>query len=350
MKSRIMFTGVLVLAVIFALTSLGFAGEEDKIVIHHTAAFGGELKLLKELMTETYGEPEVVNGELGRVYYVWETGPKTRLVASITLVGMQNATLSPALIMLTLPEELQPDLVTHGGICGGVLEGSKPMDVYAPYAVVFCTLGLYGPSGPAEFSPFGMDTWNPETGALLDGDHEPIWVATDPVLTQLVAAGFNDAVEDSGFKELWAARSGLSYTPTLILDTVQESSNYFASNDEIQFIWANTFEIEPDMEVNRLWGDYDRRVHKVGGVDMETAAVVWTFKQFGVPTAVLRYVSDVAGRESSEQIKQFSQTASAVGGYAFFYGLQNVISAIEEGRLTVENGQCVLGVGAGSGS
>jgi len=123
------------------------------IVIHHTAAFGGELELLKELMTETYGGPVVVEGELGRVYYVWETGPKTRLVGSITQTSMQNATLSPVLILYALPEELRPDLVTHGGICGAVWEESQIMDVYSVYAVAFSAQGLYGPEG---FSPSRM--------------------------------------------------------------------------------------------------------------------------------------------------------------------------------------------------
>jgi len=102
--------------------------------------------------------------------------------------------------------------------------------------------------------------------------------------------------------------------------------------------------------VDKVWGDYDGKVHEVGGLAMETAAVVWVFKQANIPIAVFRYPSDLAREEAQVQIKNFGQTASAVGGYAFFYGLQNVISAIEEGQLTVENGRCVLGVGAGSGS
>lgn len=347
MKSKLMYTGVLALAAIFALTSMIVAVGQEKTVIHHTAAFGGELALLKVLMTDTYGDPEVVNGQLGRVYYVWETGPKTRLVASITLVGMQNATLSPTLIMLTLPEELRPDLATHGGICGGVWQGTRVMDVYAPDAVVFCTYAYYGPSGPEDHSPMGMDTWDPEAGALFDKEHEPIWIATDSVLTQLLAAGFDDAIEDPGFLELWEQEEELDYKPTLFVGGVQESSNYFAANDEIQFIWADAYEINPNFDTNRFWGDYDSRGHKVCGVDMETAAVVWTFKQFGVPTAVLRYVSDIASKEAADfaQLHKFFQTSSGVGGYAFFYGLQNVIAAIEEGRMTVEEGRCVLSGG-----
>ncbi len=344
-----------VLTIIFLLvlsTSIfvvvGLADEilqQDKIVIHHTAAFGGELEQLKELMTEAYGEPMVVDGELGRVYYVWETGPKTRLVGSITQTSMQNATLSPALILYTLTEELRPDLVTHGGICGAVWGGSKIMDIYSVYAVAFSAQGLYGPEG---FSPFGMGTWDPKTGTFFDRDHRPIWITTDPVLTELLAEGFDDAIADTGFQELWA-ESGLPYQPSLYEGVVQVASNYFVANDGLNASWAELYRIDPDtikgladFGVNPVWGDYDGQVHEVGGLDMETAAVVWTFKQAGIPTAVLRYPSDLARAEASVQIQQFGQTASAVGGYAFFYGLQNIILAIEEGLLTVEDGRCVL--------
>ncbi len=345
MKSKFALAGILALAVIFVMALMGFAGE--KVVIHHTAAFGGELALLKELMTETYGEPEVVAGEMGRVYYVWETGPKTRLVGSITQTSMQNATLSPALILYTLPEEFQPDLATHGGICGAVLEESRIMDVYSPYAVAFSGQGLYGPEG---FSPFGMGSWNPEANEFLDGDHRPIWITTDETLTALLVEGFDEAIEDTGFQELWT-QSGLPYQPTLYEEVVQVSSNYFVANNELNASWAELYRMDPEtIDVDKVWGDYDGKVHEVGGLAMETAAVVWVFKQADIPIAVFRYPSDLAREEAQVQIKNFGQTASAVGGYAFFYGLQNVISAIEEGRLTVENGQCVLDVGAGSGS
>lgn len=340
-----------VLAIIFLLvlsTSMfvvvGLADEmpqQDKIVIHHTAAFGGELEQLKELMTTTYREPMVVEGELGRIYYVWETGPKTRLVGSITQTSMQNATLSPALVLYTLTEKLRPDLVTHGGICGAVWEGSKIMDIYSVYAVAFSAQGRYGPEG---FSPFGMGTWDPETGTFFDEDHSPIWIITDPVLTELLAEGFDDAISDPGFQELWA-ESGLPYQPSLYEGVVQVASNYFVANDELNASWAELYRMDPDtIDVNTVWGDYDGQVHEVSGLDMETAAVVWTFKQAGIPTAVLRYPSDLARAEASVQIQQFGQTASTVGGYAFFYGLQNVIVAIEEGLLTVEDGRCVLSI------
>lgn len=338
MKTRITLLVVLVLTVIVGLM-VSVEAYHDKIVIHHTAAFGGELYLLKELMTATYGIPMRVEGELGREYFVWETGPRTRLVGSITQTSMQNATLSPALILYALPEELRPDLVTHGGICGAVWEESKIMDVYSAYAVAFSAQGLYGPEG---FSPFGMGTWNPETGTFFDSAHRPIWCTTDPVLTDLLAEGFDDAIADPGFQELWA-ESGLPYQPSLYEGVVQVASNYFVANDELNASWAELYRMDPDtIDVNTVWGDYDGQVHEVGGLDMETAAVVWTFKQAGIPTAVLRYPSDLARAEASVQIQQFGQTASAVGGYAFYYGLQNVIAAIEEGLLTVEDGRCVL--------
>ena len=345
MKSKFMLVGVLALTAIFGLGLLGFAGD-GKTVIHHTAAFGGELNLLKELMTETYGEPEVVEGEMGRVYYVWETGPNTRLVGSITQTSMQNATLSPALILYTLPEQLQPDLVTHGGICGAVLEESNIMDVYSAYAVAFSAQGTYGPEG---FSPSGMGSWDSEVSAFFDSAHRPIWITTDPVLTELLADGFDEAIEDPGFQEAWG-QSGMDYQPTLYTSVVQVASNYFVANDELNAFWAGLYRMDPaTIDISRVWGDYDGQVHEVGGLDMETAAVVWTFRQANIPTAVLRYPSDLARKEARVQIANFGQTASAVGGYAFYYGLQNVIAAIEEGRLTVEDGQCVLGVGVGSG-
>jgi nucleoside phosphorylase len=339
MKSlKVLLINVLLGLMIISL-SIGVIAAEEKIIIHHTAAFGGELEMLKELMTTTYGEPMVVEGELGRVYYVWETGSKTKLVGSITQTSMQNATLSPALILYTLPEELCPDLVTHGGICGAVWEESKIMDVYAPYAIAFSTQGRYGAEG---FSPFGMSTWNSEIGDFFDRDHRPIWIVTDPVLTELLAKGFNDAIEDPGFQELWV-QSGLPYQPSLYEGFVQVASNYFVANDELNASWSELYRMDPDtIDVTKVWGDYDGQVHEVGGLDMETAAVVWTFKQVGIPTAVLRYPSDLARAKASVQIQQFGQTASAIGGYAFYYGLQNVITAIEEGLLTVEDGRCVL--------
>jgi len=346
MKARIIVLAVLVLTVIVGLT-VSVEAYHDKIVIHHLAAFGGELEQLKELMTATYGEPTTVEGELGRVYYVWETGSNTRLVGSITQTSMQNATLSPTLILYTLPEELRPDLVTHGGICGAVLEESKIMDVYAPYAAVFAAQGYYGPEG---FSPFGMDSWDPETGGFFDRDHRPIWYLTDPVLTQLLAEGFDKAIEDPGFQELWV-QSELPYQPTLYTGVVQVSSNYFVANNELNASWAELFRMDPEtIDINRIWGEYDGQVHEVGGLDMETAAVVWVFKQADIPIAVLRYPSDLARREAKVQIKKFGQTASAVGGYAFYYGLQNVIAAIEKGKLTVEDGRCVLRTAVESGS
>lgn len=339
-------TAVLVVMVCCGLVSLGVVGEEDKIVIHHTAAFSGELKQLKVLMTATYGEPTVVEGELGRVYYVWETGPKTRLVASVTQTSMQNATLSPALILYTLPEELRPDLATHGGICGAVYEESRIMDVYAPYAVVFSTQGTYGAEG---FSPFGMPTWDPTGGSFFDSDHQPIWILTDEEVTQLLAEGFDDAIADPGFQELWS-ESGLPYEPTLWTGMVQASSNYFVANNELNASWAGLFRMDPEtIDISKVWGDYDGQVHEVCGLDMETAAVVWVFKQAGVPTAVLRYPSDLARKEATVQIKSFGQTASAVGGYCFYYGLRNVIAAIEEGRLIIENGKCLISAPAGVG-
>ncbi|MBA7559488.1 hypothetical protein ES695_03070 [Candidatus Atribacteria bacterium 1244-E10-H5-B2] len=340
----IIFLLVLLTSMFVVVGSTDGISEQDKIVIHHTAAFGGELEQLKELMTTMYGGPMVIEGELGRVYYVWETGPKTRLVGSITHISMQNATLSPALILYTLTKELRPDLVTHGGICGAVWGGSKIMDIYSAYAVAFSAQGLYGPEG---FSPFGMGTWGPKTGTFFDGDHEPIWITTDPVLTELLAEGFDDAIADPGFQELWA-EGGLPYQPSLYKGVVQVASNYFVANDELNASWAELYRMDPDtIDVNAVWGDYDGQVHEVGGLDMETAAVVWTFKQAGIPTAVLRYPSDLARAEASVQIQQFGQTASAVGGYAFFYGLQNVIVAIEGGLLTVEDGRCVLSTTVG---
>ena len=324
---------------------VGLAGEipQDKIVIHHTASFGGELELLKELMTETYGPPVVVEGELGRVYYVWETGPKTRLVGSITQTSMQNATLSATLTLFALPEELRPDLATHGGICGAVWEESQIMDVYSVYAVVFSAEGRYTAEG---FVPRGQNRWDPVTRSFTPRPR-PIWLTTDPVLTELVTNGFYDAIADPGFQSVWA-QSEVSYQPSLYKGYVQVASNYFVENDELNASWSELFRMDPETidglggAAARVWGDYDGQVHEVGGLDMESTAVVWVYKQAGVPTAVLRYPSDLARSEARVQIQQFGQTASAVGGYAFFYGLQNVIGAIEGGLLTVEDGECVL--------
>lgn len=324
---------IIVVACVLCLVVSGAA--QDKVVIHHTAAFAGELALLSQLMTKEYGEPDVVTGEFGRVYYVWETGSKTRLVGSITTVAMENAAISAALTLFTLPEDLRPDLATHGGICGAVMEGSEIMDIYAPYAVAFSTKATYGPDGPV---PSGMSSWDAISGSFLPSTKQPIWIRTDPVLTNLLVQGAHEAIGDPGFKALWA-ESGLPYEPTVYTGTVQVSSNYFVANDELNALWAELYRMDPaTVDVNRIWGDYDGQVHEVGGLDMETAAVVWVFRQAGVPVAVLRYPSDLARAEARYQIQKFGQTASAVGGYAFFYGLRNIIRAIEEDRLVVVNG------------
>lgn len=341
MKKRILIS-LLVFTVFASLLSMSLftsanIGNNDKIVIHHTASFGGELALLKGLMTETYGDPEVYTGELGREYYIWETGPRTRLVGSITQTHMQNATLSPALTIYNLPDRLKPDLATHGGICGAVFSNSRIMDVYAPDYVAFSAEGLYAADG---FHPFGRSTWNPNTGKFLD--ERPIWIATDHALTDLLAAGFNKAVADPGFQSVWL-KSGLPYQPTLWEETVQVASNYFVANDELNASWAEMFRMDPKtIDTDLIWGSYDNRVYEVGGLDMETSAVVWVYKQANIPTAVLRYPSDLARAEAKVQIKNFGSTASAVGGYAFYYGLQGIIQSIESGELTIHNGKVLV--------
>lgn len=335
---------VAALVLILGLTFVGVA--EDKVVIHHTGAFSGEVAQLNDLLTEEYGPPSIVHGKMGRVYNIWETGNRTRLVSSTTKVSMPNAVLSPALIFETLPEKYEPDLATHGGICGAVLQESKIMDVYAPYAVAFSGQGLYGPEG---FKPGTTSTWDPTSDDFI----EPIWLRTDPVLTELLANGFKSAKNDPGFKNLWE-ESTLPYEPTLHRGVVQVSSSYFVANDELNARWAELFKIDPELDKekynvrgdwaleNKIWGSYDGEVHEVGGLDMETAAVVWTFRQNEVPVAVLRYPSDKARSEAEVQIEEFGQTAAAVGGYSFFYGLRNIIESVEEGELTVKDGKAVL--------
>ncbi len=336
---------VLLLALISAITFIGVAG--DKVVIHHTGAFSGEVQLLNELIADEYGEPSVLHGKMGRTYYIWETGKRSRLVTSITKVSMHNAVLSPALIFQTLPEEYEPDLATHGGICGAVLEESNIMDIYAPYAVAFSAQGLYGPNG---FKPGTTTTWDPNQDKFID----PLWIRTDGTLTDLLAEGVQEAKQDPGFQDLWE-ESGLPYQPTLYEGVVHVSSAYFVANDELNAQWAKLFKIDPNLDKSNynvnwdekdlsrlIWGPYDGKVHKVGGLAMESAAVVWTLRQYNVPVAVLRYPSDKARSEAEVQIQKFGQTASAVGGYSFYYGLQNIIEAIESGRLSVDNGRAVL--------
>ncbi len=342
MQKRVL-TAVLVL--VLGLTFVGVAG--DKVVIHHTGAFSGEVHQLNELLKEEYGTPSTIKGKMGRVYNIWETGDKTRLVTSITKVSMHNAVLSPALIFETLPEKYEPDLATHGGICGAVLQESNIMDVYAPYAVAFSGQGMYGPEG---FKPGSTTTWDPEKDEFID----PIWLRTDPVLTGLLADGFESARSDTGFQKLWE-ESTLPYDPTLHKGVVQISSAYFVANDELNARWADLFRLDPELDKgkynvradwtleDKIWGSYDGEVHKVGGLDMETAAVVWTFKQNEVPVAVLRYPSDKARSEAEVQIEEFGQTAAAVGGYSFFYGLQNIIETVEAGKLSIKDGEAVLG-------
>lgn len=80
----------------------------------------------------------------------------------------------------------------------------------------------------------------------------------------------------------------------------------------------------------------------IRGLAKASAGVVWTFKQYGIPVAVLRYPSDKARSEAQEEIEKFGQTAAAVGGYSFYHGLQNIIEAVEEGRLSVQKGKTVL--------
>jgi nucleoside phosphorylase len=336
MMRRLMFVSMLAVPIVLGLVWFVWA-EEEKTVIHHTAAFAGELELLKELMSETYGQATTLEGEMGRVYYAWETGPNTRLVASITQMSMQNATLSPALILYALPSPFRPDLVTHGGICGAVLEESDILDVYAAYAVAFSTQGTYGAQG---FSPFGMESWDPESDSFFDDDALPVWITTDPVLTELLASGFDQALEDPGFQEVWS-QSGLPHQPTLHTGVVQVASNYFVANDELNASWAEVYRMDPDtIDIDNVWGEYDGRVHEVGGLDMETSAAVWTFKQAGIPIAVLRYPSDMARREATAQIRNLGEIASALGGHVFYYGLRNIIQAVEEGWLIIENGHC----------
>lgn len=260
---------------------------------------------------------------------------------------MHNAVLSPALIFQTLPEEYEPDIATHGGICGAVLEESNIMDIYAPYAVAFSAQGLYGPEG---FKPGTTSTWDPNKGQFID----PLWIRTDGTLTEMLAEGVREAKRDQGFQDLWE-ESGLPYKPTLYEGVVHVSSAYFVANDELNARWAELFKIDPDLDKSKynvnweekdlsqlIWGPYDGEVHKVGGLAMESAGVVWTLRQYNVPVAVLRYPSDKARSEAEVQIQQFGQTASAVGGYSFYYGLQNIIGAVESGRLSVDNGETVL--------
>lgn len=63
---------ILLVALISTITFAGIA--EDKVVIHHTGAFSGEVQLLNQLMTDEYGPPSVLHGKMGRTYYIWETG------------------------------------------------------------------------------------------------------------------------------------------------------------------------------------------------------------------------------------------------------------------------------------
>jgi len=50
--------GMLFAIGVLGVACLGAVGlAEDKVVIHHTAAFSGELKLLKELLTKTSRRP-----------------------------------------------------------------------------------------------------------------------------------------------------------------------------------------------------------------------------------------------------------------------------------------------------
>ena len=304
----------------------------DKYVIHHTAAFPGELELLKNKMSETYGEPEVLDGDFGRTYYIWEPGSRTRLIGSITRVGMENAVLSSSLI-LNLPEKYRPDLVTHGGICGNVWKNGNIMDIYAPYAVAFPTKSFYSSEGP---KPDTMDTYHPDNKKIKGR----MWFTTDPVLTEVITKGYDKAIEDPDFQKVWE-ESGLESSPALHKDYVQVSSDYFVSNDELNLKWSKQYKITPDIKniENKIMGEYDGEVDEVGGLDMESAAVVWTFKQANVPVAVLRYPSDTGRDNAHVEIDNFGQTASAVGGYTFFYGLNNLIKKLEMSDLTIDNGQ-----------
>ena len=335
---------------------------DQKTVIHHTAAFAGELTLLRQQMTNEYGDPDVIGGDLGREYLVWETGDKTRVVASLTRVGMENATLSSSMI-LNLAEDavvppglttrpsnpsrpntpkpheqrsLYPDIVTHGGICGNVYEEGYILDVYAVSATAFSTYALYGADGP---EPRGKPTWIPE-----DGSEARIqWMMTDPVLTELVSSGFHDAIENPDFQTIWEA-SGIANPPSLHENYVQISSNYFVANDDFNYELSQQFRIDPDDRDDLdelIYGEYDGQVHEVGCLDMETAAVVWTFRQHGIPVAVLRYPSDLARSDATDEISNFGATASALGGYTFFYGLQRVIEAVESSEVEVLDGRVV---------
>ncbi len=49
---------------------------------------------------------------------------------------------------------------------------------------------------------------------------------------------------------------------------------------------------------------------------METVAVVWTFKQACIPTAVLRFISDLARGEASLQILCMARNAAEEDGGA----------------------------------
>lgn len=337
--------GLLVLLLSF--TFVFSVAAADKTVIFHSGAFGGEIAQLNELLIEDYGEPSVIYGKLGRKYHIWETGDKTRLITTTTKVSMHNAVLSSALVFQNLPKKYHPDLATHGGICGAVLQESNIMDVYAPYAVAFSNQGLYGPK---KFKPFSSWTWSPNKDKAV----HPIWIRTDPNLTDLLAQGVQQAKKDSDFQNLWE-QSGLPYQPTLYRDVVHVSSTYFVANDELNAKWAQLFKIDPNLDksnydvnweqtsLNQLiWGPYDGELHQVGGLAMEAAGVVWTLRQFNVPVAVLRYPSDKARSEAQVQIKKFGQTAAAVGGYSFYYGLKNIIGAVEKGKLTVNNGKTLL--------
>lgn len=301
----------------------------EKFVVHHTAAFPGELALLKNKMDKTYGKAEILAGDFGRKYYIWEPGPRTRLIGSITRIGMENAVLSSSLI-LNLADKYQPDLVTHGGICGNVWSRGKIMDIYAPYAAAFPTKAAYGPEGA---KPETMNTYQPENKEI----EEKMWFTTDPVLTEIIASGYDKAVADPDFQKTWQ-ESGLKYSPTLHKGYVQVSSDYFVSNDKLNLKWSRQYKIKP-ADKNKIMGEYDGKVHLVGGLDMETAAVIWVFKQADIPVAVLRYPSDTGRDNAHVEVDNFGETASAVGGYTFYYGLNNLIKKLELSELKIDNGQ-----------
>lgn len=321
----------IILTLVFLMLSLISFGvlANGKYVVHHTAAFPGELELLKNKMSKTYGEAEVLAGDFGRKYYIWEPGPRTRLIGSITRIGMENAVLSSSLI-LNLPEKYQPDLVTHGGICGNIWGEGKIMDIYAPYAAAFPTKATYGAEGP---KPATMNTYQPDNKKIKG----KMWFTTDPVLTKIIASGYEKAIKDTDFQKIWA-ESGLEYSPTLHKGYVQVSSNYFVSNDKLNLEWSKKYKITPT-DKDKIMGEYDGKVHKVGGLDMETAAVVWTFKQANIPVAVLRYPSDTGRDNAHVEIDNFGETASAVGGYTFYHGLNNLIKKLELSELKINNGQ-----------